>query len=79
MVRGSGWLSSLTNRKELEPGLIALRSAGRVGQEEEVMKADLRLASRNASFVHGALLTFDGGWRTRSPKRKHSNLILKAK
>lgn len=55
-------LSSRPDRDELEPKLIALHPAGRLGQVDEVAEAVLWLASEKASFVHGALFTVDGGW-----------------
>lgn len=47
---------------ELEPKLVALHPIGRLGEVEEVVKAVLWLASEDASFMHGSLVTVDGGW-----------------
>ncbi|MGA8781176.1 MAG: SDR family oxidoreductase, partial [Terracidiphilus sp.] len=35
---------------------------GRLGQPEEVASAIRYLASNEAAFVSGSLLTIDGGW-----------------
>lgn len=35
---------------------------GRMGRPEEVANMALYLASPNASFVHGSVITIDGGW-----------------
>jgi 2-keto-3-deoxy-L-fuconate dehydrogenase len=35
---------------------------GRMGKPEEVANMALYLASPNASFIHGSVLTIDGGW-----------------
>ncbi|MCO6056864.1 glucose 1-dehydrogenase [Pseudomonas sp. MOB-449] len=47
---------------ELEPKLLALHPVGRLGEVEEVANAVLWLASEGASFMHGSLMTVDGGW-----------------
>lgn len=47
---------------ELEKKLLPLHPIGRLGTVEEVADVILWLASDKASFVHGALVTVDGGW-----------------
>ena len=55
-------LNNHPNLAELEPKLVALHPIGRLGEVEEVVKAVLWLASEEASFMHGSLVTVDGGW-----------------
>lgn len=55
-------LAEAPNLSELEPKLLALHPAGRLGEVEEVVRAVLWLASDGASFMHGSLMTVDGGW-----------------
>ncbi|SDN82189.1 SDR family NAD(P)-dependent oxidoreductase [Pseudomonas jinjuensis] len=55
-------LRNRTDLTELLPKLIALHPVGRLGTPEEVAAAVLWLASAEASFVHGSLMTVDGGW-----------------
>ncbi|MDD3352082.1 glucose 1-dehydrogenase [Zoogloea sp.] len=55
-------LENHPNLAEMEKGLIPLHPIGRLGQPEEVANTVLWLASDKASFVHGALITVDGGW-----------------
>ncbi|MFC3608795.1 glucose 1-dehydrogenase [Stutzerimonas tarimensis] len=55
-------LQNAPNLAELEPRLLALHPAGRLGEVEEVVNAVLWLASDGASFMHGSLMTVDGGW-----------------
>lgn len=50
------------NLPELEKSLLPLHPIGRLGTVEEVADVILWLASDRASFVHGALVTVDGGW-----------------
>lgn len=55
-------LNSHPQLEEFEPKLLALHPAGRLGEIEEVVNAVLWLASDGASFMHGSLMTVDGGW-----------------
>lgn len=55
-------LNSHPHLDELEPKLLALHPAGRLGEVDEVARAVLWLASDGASFMHGSLMTVDGGW-----------------
>lgn len=55
-------LENLPNAAELEQSLIALHPIGRLGTGDDVAKCVLWLASDQASFVHGALISVDGGW-----------------
>ena len=50
------------NLPALEAQLIPLHPIGRLGEVDEVANVVLWLASDKASFVHGALVTVDGGW-----------------
>lgn len=50
------------NAAELEQSLIPLHPIGRLGTVDEVADCLLWLASGKASFVHGALISVDGGW-----------------
>lgn len=45
--------------------LVALHPVGRLGSIDEIANAVLWLASPGASFVHGTLLSVDGGWVAR--------------
>jgi NAD(P)-dependent dehydrogenase (short-subunit alcohol dehydrogenase family) len=44
--------------------LRARQPAGRLGRPEEVASMVCYLASDEAAFVSGSLLTIDGGWTT---------------
>lgn len=55
-------LENHPNLPELEQSLLPLHPIGRLGTVEEVADVILWLASDKASFVHGALVTVDGGW-----------------
>lgn len=55
-------LNSHPHLDEIEPKLLALHPAGRLGEIHEVVNAVLWLASDGASFMHGSLMTVDGGW-----------------
>lgn len=55
-------LANMPNAAELEQSLVSLHPIGRLGTPEEVAECLLWLASDRASFVHGALISVDGGW-----------------
>lgn len=55
-------LNSHPQLDEIEPRLLALHPAGRLGEIDDVVNAVLWLASDGASFMHGSLMTVDGGW-----------------
>lgn len=55
-------LENHPNLPELEASLLPLHPIGRLGTVEEVADVILWLASDRASFVHGALVTVNGGW-----------------
>lgn len=55
-------LQNMPNAVELEKSLIALHPIGHLGTPEDVANSVLWLASDKAAFVHGALITVDGGW-----------------
>ncbi len=50
------------NKEEMRAELRARQPVGRLGQPEEVASAIRYLASDEAAFVTGTLLTIDGGW-----------------
>jgi 2-keto-3-deoxy-L-fuconate dehydrogenase len=50
------------NKEEVRAELRARQPVGRLGQPEEVASAIRYLASDEAAFVTGSLLTIDGGW-----------------
>ncbi|MFZ1941855.1 MAG: SDR family NAD(P)-dependent oxidoreductase [Terracidiphilus sp.] len=50
------------NKEEMRAELRARQPVGRLGQPEEVASAIRYLASNEAAFVSGSLLTIDGGW-----------------
>jgi 2-keto-3-deoxy-L-fuconate dehydrogenase len=50
------------NKEEIRAELRARQPVGRLGQPEEVASAIRYLASDEAAFVNGSLLTIDGGW-----------------
>lgn len=55
-------LAQRPNAAELEKSLIPLHPIGRLGTVEDVANCLLWLASDDAAFVHGALISVDGGW-----------------
>jgi NAD(P)-dependent dehydrogenase (short-subunit alcohol dehydrogenase family) len=56
----------LPNLKELTEGYVkAVTPLGRWGEPEEVAEPVLFLASDAASFITGAMLSVDGGWRAK--------------
>jgi 2-keto-3-deoxy-L-fuconate dehydrogenase len=50
------------NKEEVRAELRARQPVGRLGRPEEVAAAVRYLASNQAAFVTGSLLTLDGGW-----------------
>ena len=50
------------NKEEMRAELRARQPVGRLGRPEEVASAIRYLASNEAAFVSGSLLTIDGGW-----------------
>jgi 2-keto-3-deoxy-L-fuconate dehydrogenase len=50
------------NKEEMRAELRARQPLGRLGRPEEVASAIRYLASDEATFVSGTLLTIDGGW-----------------
>jgi NAD(P)-dependent dehydrogenase (short-subunit alcohol dehydrogenase family) len=50
------------NKEEMRAELRARQPVGRLGRPEEVASAVRYLASDEATFVSGSLLTIDGGW-----------------
>jgi NAD(P)-dependent dehydrogenase (short-subunit alcohol dehydrogenase family) len=50
------------NKEETRAELRARQPVGRLGRPEEVAAAVRYLASDEASFANGSLLTVDGGW-----------------
>ncbi len=50
------------NKEEIRAELRARQPVGRLGRPEEVAAAVRYLASDEAAFVSGSLLTIDGGW-----------------
>lgn len=56
-------VTALTGKTEAE--LIAEHPIGRLGRPDEVAKCILFLSSDEASFISGAVLAVDGGYRTK--------------
>jgi NAD(P)-dependent dehydrogenase (short-subunit alcohol dehydrogenase family) len=50
------------NKEEMRAELRARQPVGRLGRPEEVASAIRYLASDEAAFISGTLLTIDGGW-----------------
>jgi len=50
------------NKEEIRAELRARQPVGRMGRPEEIAAAVRYLASDDAAFVSGSLLTIDGGW-----------------
>jgi 2-keto-3-deoxy-L-fuconate dehydrogenase len=50
------------NKEEMRAELRARQPVGRLGRPEEVASAIRYLASEEAAFISGSLLTIDGGW-----------------
>jgi NAD(P)-dependent dehydrogenase (short-subunit alcohol dehydrogenase family) len=50
------------NKEETRTALRARQPVGRLGRPEEIASAVRYLASDEAAFVSGSLLTIDGGW-----------------
>jgi NAD(P)-dependent dehydrogenase (short-subunit alcohol dehydrogenase family) len=57
----TGMLSRFTGSAERKSGLIASVPLGRIGQPEEIARAIVFVASDEASFVTGQVLSADGG------------------
>jgi NAD(P)-dependent dehydrogenase (short-subunit alcohol dehydrogenase family) len=55
-------IQALLDNDSMRAGLEALHPMGRVGEAEEVANAIAFLASDEASFITGAVLTVDGGY-----------------
>ena len=55
------WKSRFEKNPDLEPKLTKLYPIGRLGSPEDVANAAVFLASDEASFITGAVLTVDGG------------------
>lgn len=55
-------LDDRTRDPDRERRLVALHPVGRLGTAGEVADCVLWLASDRAAFVHGALVSVDGGW-----------------
>jgi NAD(P)-dependent dehydrogenase (short-subunit alcohol dehydrogenase family) len=54
------WIMEMDSEK-ITQGKIAKYPIGRFGKPEEIAQAALFLASEEASFISGAVLTVDGG------------------
>jgi len=50
------------NKEEMRTELRARQPVGRLGRPEEVASLVRYLASDEAAFVNGSLMTIDGGW-----------------
>ncbi|MDE3148500.1 MAG: SDR family oxidoreductase, partial [Acidobacteriota bacterium] len=50
------------NKEEMRAELRARQPVGRLGQPEEIASLVRYLASDEAAFVNGSLMTIDGGW-----------------
>ena len=47
------------------PAILSRIPAGRWGEPEDLMGAVVFLASQASNYMHGAILTVDGGWMGR--------------
>ena len=47
--------------EKIVAGMVARTPVGRLGRPEEIASAYLYLASENAGFINGAVLSVDGG------------------
>jgi NAD(P)-dependent dehydrogenase (short-subunit alcohol dehydrogenase family) len=50
------------NKEEMRAELRARQPIGRLGEPAEIASMVRYLASDEASFINGALMTIDGGW-----------------
>ena len=50
------------NKEEVRADLRARQPVGRLGRPEEIAAMVRYLASDESAFIHGSLLTIDGGW-----------------
>ena len=57
----TGMLDRFTGSEAVKASLAALNAQKRIGQPDEIARAILYIASEEASFVTGHILTVDGG------------------
>lgn len=46
----------------MQRAMVGMSGNPRIGQPDEIAKVALFLASDDASFVHGTVITADAGW-----------------
>ena len=56
---------ALRNDRQRAPAILARIPAGRWGEPEDLKGAVVFLASSASNYVHGTILTVDGGWMAR--------------
>ena len=54
--------AGMVEHPRLGPQLISSTPLGRLGSPDEIAAAIVFLASDDAAFITGAVLTIDGGW-----------------